>query len=178
MTGFSGYTLGMTNPIGISKFNSFRGSSADFNTGALELSLDMTEDAEREQFGAIDIEDRYEAAIKIIKRLNQTQEVLVKIVSSKMTERHTTQAEELIFLHHFVKSFDKSYSGFLHENELRSCLEAANVQFNDDQFTALFAYFDRGCTGRIHIEKFIERIKVPNPKAGENIMSKGITSNR
>ena len=31
----------------------------------------------------------------------------------------------------------------------RDCLECANIQFTDDQFLALFSFFDPGCIGQV-----------------------------
>lgn len=40
------------------------------------------------------------------------------------------------------EAFDLNNDGVLDENEFRICLEKLNIQFDDVQVLALFAYFD------------------------------------
>lgn len=182
MTGFTGFQPGQQGIVGESKYTSANRTINDDtmveSTEGMETNEYIhDEDDARLTFQDIDLEDRYEMAIANIVRLKQSQDVLIKIVSSKMTERTNSYAQQNIFLHNLLSSFDTSHSGYMTEKELRVCLEASNVQFSDDQFIALFAYFDDGCTGRIDWRVFAQRIMVPNPRGGLGIMTKSITSN-
>lgn len=178
MTGFSGFAPGRREIIGHSGLPHATQISEYYPKTEGYDAEDDDEGPVRKQFDDLDIEDTYEIAIKALTARKQTQEALIAIVSAKMSEKTTSYAQQHIHLHNFFAFFDKSNSGFMNQAELRSCLESANIQFNDDQFIALFAYFDRGFCGKIEWKRFIDRIIIPNPKGGLAILPKQITSNK
>ena len=141
--------------------------------GATETS---EEDDLRRQFDNFDIEDRYEAAKSVLEVRRQTQNMLIAIVSAKLTEGTSSFAQQHIRLFNYFAYFDKKNTGYLNESELRDCLESANIQFDIVTFTSLFAYFDKSFSGRIEWRKFLEKIMVPNPKGGHAILPKQITT--
>lgn len=146
------------------------------DAGQHESDFEKEESRLRREFNKVDIEDRYEAAVHSLSLHKQTPEMLIAIVSAKLSQNTTSFADQQIYLHNFFESFDKTGSGFMGETELRTALETGNIQFNDEQFVALFAYFDTSFHGKINWRKFINKIVVPNPKGGLAILPKQITS--
>ena len=59
-----------------------------------------------------------------------------------MSERVNSYALQLIRTRKLFEAFDINGDGVLDEGEFRICLEKLNIQFDDVQSLALFAYFD------------------------------------
>jgi Ca2+-binding EF-hand superfamily protein len=95
----------------------------------------------------MDLPERYEAAVTELLRRGQTQEMLLKIVQAKFSERVKSYAEQHIRVRKLFEAFDNHGTGALSETRFRECLESCNVQFDDIQILALFAYFDPDYTG-------------------------------
>jgi Ca2+-binding EF-hand superfamily protein len=123
----------------------------------------------------LDIEERYAAAVELLrKEHNQTQEILLRMLQSKLSEKIHSYAQQTIRTRKLFEGFDKDRDGCLSENEFRDCLENENVQFDDVQILALFAYFDRNNTGFIEFSSFAENAMVFNPKGGTAVLPKMI----
>lgn len=123
----------------------------------------------------MDIEERYALAVELLrKEHNQTQEILLRILQSKLSEKINSYAQQTIRTRKLFESFDKDRDGYLSENEFRDCLENQNVQFDDIQILALFAYFDRNNIGFIEYSSFAENSMVYNPKGGTAVLPKMI----
>lgn len=90
----------------------------------------------------MDILERYSTAVQALLERGQTQETLLRIVQAKMSERVNSYALQLIRTRKLFEAFDINGDGVLDEGEFRICLEKLNIQFDDVQNLALFAYFD------------------------------------
>lgn len=90
----------------------------------------------------MDILERYSTAVQALLERGQTQETLLRIVQAKMSERVNSYALQLIRTRKLFEAFDINGDGVLDEGEFRICLEKLNIQFDDVQSLALFAYFD------------------------------------
>jgi hypothetical protein len=90
----------------------------------------------------MDILERYSTAVQALLERGQTQEMLLRIVQAKMSERVNSYALQLIRTRKLFEAFDLNGDGVLDEGEFRICLEKLNIQFDDVQNLALFAYFD------------------------------------
>jgi Ca2+-binding EF-hand superfamily protein len=124
----------------------------------------------------MDLQERYEEATQELFRRGQSQDMLMRIVQAKLSERVSSYAQQQIWLRNLYASFHRSGGDGLNELELRNCLEMLNIQFDDCQFLALFAYFDNDFSGSIDYEEFSTYAMVPNPKGGTAILTKSITS--
>jgi hypothetical protein len=90
----------------------------------------------------MDILERYSTSVQALLERGQTQETLLRIVQAKMSERVNSYALQLIRTRKLFEAFDINGDGVLDEGEFRICLEKLNIQFDDVQNLALFAYFD------------------------------------
>lgn len=90
----------------------------------------------------MDILERYSTAVQALLERGQTQEMLLRIVQAKMSERVNSYSQQLIRTRKLFEAFDLNGDGVLDEGEFRICLEKLNIQFDDVQNLALFAYFD------------------------------------
>jgi hypothetical protein len=90
----------------------------------------------------MDILERYSTAVQALLERGQTQDTLLRIVQAKMSERVNSYALQLIRTRKLFEAFDINGDGVLDEGEFRICLEKLNIQFDDVQSLALFAYFD------------------------------------
>ena len=90
----------------------------------------------------MDILERYSTSVQALLERGQTQETLLRIVQAKMSERVNSYALQLIRTRKLFEAFDINGDGVLDEGEFRICLEKLNIQFDDVQSLALFAYFD------------------------------------
>lgn len=124
----------------------------------------------------MDTLERYETARQELFRRGQSQQMLMRIVQAKLSERVTSYAQQQIWLRNLFSNFDDDGSMGLDEAEFRQCLELMNIQFDDCQFLALFAYFDKDQNGTIDFDEFSHYAMIPNPKGGTAILSKPITS--
>lgn len=92
----------------------------------------------------MDIEERYARVVELLsKEHNQTQESLLYMLQAKLSEKNMSYAQQQIRMRKLFEGFDKNHDGYLDENEFRLCLENENLQLDDVQLLALFAYFDR-----------------------------------
>lgn len=90
----------------------------------------------------MDIMERYATAVQHLLKRGQSQEMLLRIVQAKMSERVNSFSQQLIHTRRLFESHDMNGDGVLDEGEFRICLEQLNIQFDDVQNLALFAYFD------------------------------------
>jgi hypothetical protein len=124
----------------------------------------------------MDITERYREAVAGLLERGRTQEALLRIVQAKMSERVNSYAVQLIRTRKLFEAFDINGDGVLDEGEFRTCLEKLNIQFDDVQSLALFAYFDDDNTGFVEWEGFAEHAMVYNPKGGTAVLPKMITT--
>lgn len=124
----------------------------------------------------MDLHERYHNATTALLQRGQSQQMLLRIVQAKLSERVTSYAQQKIHTRLLFEAFDFNNDGVLDEHEFRECLEKMNVQFDDVQSLALFAYFDQDYDGSLNWEEFAEKSMVPNPKGGVAIIPKQITS--
>jgi hypothetical protein len=124
----------------------------------------------------MDIVERYSSAVTGLLERGQTQEALLRIVQAKLSERTNSYAVQLIRTRKLFEAFDINGDGVLDEGEFRICLEKLNIQFDDVQSLALFAYFDDDNTGFVEWEGFAEHAMVYNPKGGTAVLPKMITT--
>jgi hypothetical protein len=97
----------------------------------------------------MDISERYAKSVQQLQDRGQSQEMLLRIVQAKMSERVNSYAFQLVRTRKLFESFDVNGDGVLDEDEFRNCLEKLNVQFDDAQSLALFAYFDHNNDGLV-----------------------------
>lgn len=95
----------------------------------------------------MDTKERYAAAVQQVIERGQSQERLLKIAQAKLSERVKSYAEQMIRTRKLFESVDINKDGVLDEHEFHMCLEQLNVQFDDVQSLALFAYFDHNDDG-------------------------------
>lgn len=95
----------------------------------------------------MDIIERYAASVQQLMDRGQSQEMLLRLVQAKMSERVNSYASQLIRTRKLFEAFDINGDGVLDEGEFRICLEKLNIQFDDVQSLALFAYFDHNNDG-------------------------------
>ena len=87
-----------------------------------------------------------------------------------------TLAQQVIRVRKIFESFDKNFDGILDEFEFREFMESHNIQFNDRQLLALFAFFDVTRDGAIDWEEFSKHAMLPNPRGGTSLVPKPITA--
>mmetsp|Transcript_119010 Transcript_119010/g.336576 ORF Transcript_119010/g.336576 Transcript_119010/m.336576 type:complete len:113 (+) Transcript_119010:1-339(+) len=92
-----------------------------------------------------------------------------------MSERVNSYAEQLIRTRRLFESFDINGDGVLDEGEFRICLEKLNIQLDDVQNLALFAYFDNNNDGFVEWHDFADHAMIQNPKGGTAVQPKLIT---
>lgn len=97
----------------------------------------------------VDTVERYNSSVEQLLERGQTQEMLLRIVQSKLSERIHSYASQVLRWRQIFDSFDSNGDGVLDENEFRICLEKQNIQFDDIQCLALFAYFDTNYDGLV-----------------------------
>lgn len=124
----------------------------------------------------MDTLERYNAATQQLLERGQSQEMLLRIVQSKLSERVSSYAWQQIRTRKLFEAFDFNGDGVLDENEFRVCLEKMNIQFDDVQSLALFAYFDRDNVGVIQWSSFANNAMVQNPRGATGVLPKMITS--
>lgn len=124
----------------------------------------------------MDLRERYTIAIETLLDRDQTQNMLLKIVQAKLSERVNSYAEQKQHIRLLFEGFDYNGDGVLDEGEFRDCLEHTNIQFDDVQVLALFAHFDLDYTGEISWRDFAANAMVLNPKGGTAVLPKQITS--
>lgn len=139
-------------------------------------SKDDTEEMMRLDFQKMALVERYSAALEDLHRSGQNQQMLLRLVQAKLSERVNSYAEQAIRVRKIFMAFDKNFDGVLDENEFRLFLETINVQFNDRQMLSLFAYFDVTNDGAIDWEEFAQHAMLPNPKGGVAVLPKQITA--
>jgi len=102
----------------------------------------------------MDTIERYHTAVGQLLERGQSQEMLLRIVQAKMSERVNSYAVQLIRTRKLFEAFDLNGDGVLDEGEFRICLEKLNIQLDDVQALALFAYFDHNNDGFVEWEDF------------------------
>jgi hypothetical protein len=124
----------------------------------------------------MDLIERYDIAINKLKHRGQTQDMLLRIVQSKLSERVRSYSQQQVRFRKIFEYFDLDGSNDLDEHEFRQFLELSNVYFDEIQSLALFAYFDKDKTGGISWENFEAQAMVANPQGGSAVIPKGITA--
>jgi hypothetical protein len=124
----------------------------------------------------MDTVERYTTAVEQLKERGQTQVMLIRLVQNKLAERVKSYAEQKITTRLLFEAHDVNRDYVLDEFEFRICLEKVNVQLDDVQSLALFAYFDTDFGGSINWQEFSEQVMVANPKGGNAILPKPITA--
>lgn len=119
---------------------------------------------------------RYKAAIEHVHSRNLTQEALLHLVQSKLSERVNSYAQQHVRLRKIFDYFDFNDDSILDEYEFKKFLELSNIYFDDYQALALFAYFDHDRTGGIEWDRFAQLAMVPNPSGGTAVQPKSITN--
>ena len=124
----------------------------------------------------LDIIERYTTAIEALKERGQTPMMLLRLVQNKCAERVNSYAEQKKNIRLLFEAMDVNNDKVLDENEFRVCMEKINVQLDDVQILALFAYFDCDYSGHMSWEEFAEKTMVHNPKGGNAILPKSINA--
>jgi Ca2+-binding EF-hand superfamily protein len=125
----------------------------------------------------MELEERYNDSIKQLwKRHQQTQQMLLRMVQSKLSSRVNSYASQSVRTRAIFDYFDMDGGGDLDEQEFRQFLELTNCYFDDVQSLALFAYFDEKRVGGIDWEAFKLHSMVHNPKGGTATIPKAITA--
>lgn len=118
---------------------------------------------------------RYADGISRVQKSGQTVLGLLAIVQSKLSERVTSYADQVIRTRNMFNYFDFDDSNTLDEIEFERFLEMNNCHLEEHQRIALFSYFDKDVTGGISWKQFEENCTVPNPKGGTAVLPKAIT---
>ena len=172
-----GYTGHIPSPIQVKDdFPSSNSSRSDANDSDQEETEERNPGKFRKLGQHMNTLERYESARQELFRRGQSQLMLMRIVQAKLSERVTSYAQQHIWLKNLFANFDNDGSMGLDEVEFRQCLELMNIQFDDCQFLALFAYFDKDQNGTIDFEEFARYAMIPNPKGCTAILTKPITS--
>ena len=179
--GYSGHQP-MFNNRGMTRMETCPSSSSPMLTpNDVGFDFDSEDDKNPGKFRKLgqhmDTLERYETARQELFKRGQSQQMLMRIVQAKLSERVTSYAQQHIWLRNLFSNFDDDGSMSLDEAEFRQCLELMNIQLDDCQFLALFAYFDKDQNGTIDFEEFSHYAMIPNPKGGTAILTKSITSN-
>jgi len=124
----------------------------------------------------MDTIERYAQSVRALIEKGQSQEMLLRIVQAKMSERVNSYALQMIRTRKLFEAFDINGDGVLDEGEFRICLEKLNIQFDDVQNLALFAYFDDNNDGFVEWQDFADHAMVQNPKGGTAVLPKMITA--
>lgn len=125
----------------------------------------------------MELEERYNDSIKQLwKRHQQTQQMLLRMVQSKLSSRVNSYSTQTVRTRAIFDYFDMDGGGDLDEHEFRQFLELTNCYFDDVQSLALFAYFDEKRVGAIDWEAFKLHSMVHNPKGGTAVIPKAITA--
>jgi hypothetical protein len=120
----------------------------------------------------MDTIERYHTAVSQLVERGQSQEMLLRIAQAKMSERVNSYAVQLIRTRKLFEAFDLNGDGVLDEGEFRICLEKLNIQLDDVQALALFAYFDHNNDGFVEWEDFADHAMVANPRGGTAVLPK------
>jgi hypothetical protein len=136
--------------------------------------VDLERDNWRAFGDGMDRCERYEIAISKLISRGQSQEMLLRIVQAKISERSHSYSQQNIVVKKLFEAFDFNNDGTLDEREFRECLERCNIQFDDIQSLALYAYFDPDMTGAVEWIDFARHAMVFNPKGGTAVLPKAI----
>jgi Ca2+-binding EF-hand superfamily protein len=124
----------------------------------------------------MDTIERYTNAVEQLKARGQTQTMLIRLVQNKLAERVMSYAEQKLKTRLLFEAMDVNGDFVLDETEFRICLEKVNVQLDDVQSLALFAYFDEDYGGSINWQEFSDVVMVANPRGGNAVLPKAITA--
>ena len=91
----------------------------------------------------LDTVERYNLAVEHIQKRGQTQEMLLRIVQAKLSERVSSYSAQMVRTRRLFDTFDRNKDMLLDEGEFRLMLEELNIQLDDVQVLALFAFFDQ-----------------------------------
>lgn len=122
------------------------------------------------------LEERYNAAIQSLWKRGQTQQMLLRTVQQKLSERVNSYSQQHVRIRKIYEYFDLDGNGTLDEHEFRQFLELSNCYFDDVQSLALYAYFDQSRSGAITWEDFEAHAMVFNPRGGTAVLPKAITA--
>mmetsp|Transcript_10075 Transcript_10075/g.9029 ORF Transcript_10075/g.9029 Transcript_10075/m.9029 type:complete len:288 (+) Transcript_10075:44-907(+) len=172
--------FGSNSPLKLNSFSPVQNKSFDQNGAKGSPFSNMQSPTSRSAFrnfaNHLDTEERYTNAVQqLLREKNQTQEALLYMFQAKLSERIMSYAQQKIRTRKLFEAFARNNPEQMDENEFRDCLEHVNVQFDDIQSLALFAYFDRNNAGYIEWEQFADNSMVYNPKGGTAVLPKMIT---
>jgi hypothetical protein len=86
-------------------------------------------------------------AIEKLAGRGQSQEMLLRILQAKLSERVSTYSIQMVRSRRLFVTYDANKDMLLDEGEFRLLLEHLNIQFDDIQVTALFAFLDTNDDG-------------------------------
>jgi len=125
----------------------------------------------------MDTVERYTNAVEQLwVEHGQTPKMLLKLVQNKLAEKVHSYAEQKVAIRLLFQSHDVNQDFVLDEVEFRICMEKINIQFDDVQSLAIFAYFDTEYDGTLNWLEFADKCMVQNPKGGAAILPKAITA--
>jgi len=88
----------------------------------------------------------------------RAQVMLIRLVQNKLAERVTSYAEQKIKTRLLFEAHDVNRDFVMDEGEFRICMEKVNVQLDDVQSLALFAYFDQDFGGTVNWQEFSDQV--------------------
>lgn len=95
-----------------------------------------------ERIKRMDLLERYADATRALVAREQSPEVLIKLVQAKISERVQSYAQQLKIVKLEFEQYKVDPEDGFNEAALREVLERMNIQFDDVQSLALFAFFD------------------------------------
>lgn len=96
----------------------------------------------REYAKDMDRTERYAEATKQLLARGQSPEMLIQIVQAKISERMQSYAQQLISVRLEFEQYTVDPDEGFNDRALREVLERMNIQLDDVQALALFAFFD------------------------------------
>jgi hypothetical protein len=124
------------------------------------------------------LQERYSEAIRKSWERGQTQEMLLRRVRSKLSEKIESYGAHRIRMRKKFEYFDTGKKRSLHELEFRLFLDETNCFLDEVESLALFAYLDVEETGNITWKSFEQYCLVRDASAGVALLPKAITGQR
>ena len=121
------------------------------------------------------LQERYDDAIRKTFERGYTQEMLLKRMRSKLSEKIETYGAHRIRLRKKFQCFDKESRGALYEWEFKELVDMTNCYFDEIESLALFAYLDEEGTGLVSWKSFEQHCMVRDLSSGGALQPKAIT---
>jgi len=150
--------------------------TSEYGNTEYKSPIQTTSPHYRTYMNHVDLIERYNNSIEQLLQRGQTQQMLLRIVQSKMSEKVHSYSSQVVRTRKIFEALDLNTDGGLDENKFRICLEKMNIQLDDVQCLALFAYFDENNDGFIEWQDFADLTMVQNPKGGSAVVPKMITT--